>query len=264
MRARLFCVLLLLFATPVCAAEVKGLRDGGSGTVVEVIDGDTLRLDDKREVRLVGIQAPKLPLGRTNFPAWPLAEESKRALQQIALQRRLVLRHGGEAADRHGCVLAHLFIDGDDARWVQGEMLRRGLARVYTFPDNRALAPQLHAAEEAARTARRGIWADPFYRVRDAVKDVAELARATDTFQLVEGVVAATGGAQGRTYLNFGTNWREDFTVSIPDRNRAAFRTAGLAPESLAGRRIRVRGWLKQVNGPMIEATHPEQIEVLP
>ena len=33
--------------------------------------------------------------------------------------------------------------------------------------------------------------------------------------------------------------------------------------ESLAGLRIRVRGWIKSFNGPMIDATHPEQIEVL-
>ena len=29
------------------------------------------------------------------------------------------------------------------------------------------------------------------------------------------------------------------------------------------GRRIRVRGWLAWRNGPQIEATHPEQIEVV-
>lgn len=33
--------------------------------------------------------------------------------------------------------------------------------------------------------------------------------------------------------------------------------------KSYKGHILRVRGWLKSFNGPMIEATHPEQIEVL-
>jgi micrococcal nuclease len=32
---------------------------------------------------------------------------------------------------------------------------------------------------------------------------------------------------------------------------------------ALQGRQIRIRGWLKDWNGPMIEATHPQQIEFL-
>jgi endonuclease YncB( thermonuclease family) len=255
---------LCIFAAPALAADPDTLRDGGASVAVEIVDGDTLKLADGREVRLVGIQAPKLPLGRTNFPTWPLAAAARQALADIALDRRLAVRFGGAAGDRHGRVLAHLFVDGAASSWVQGAMLRRGMARVYTFPDNRALAAELYAAEREARAGRRGIWADPFYRVRDAVRDLADLARGVDTFQLVEGWVLSAGAAGGRAYLNFGQNWREDFTVSIADRHRAAFRDAGLAPDGLAGRQVRVRGWLKQVNGPMIEATHPEQIEVLP
>ena len=33
---------------------------------------------------------------------------------------------------------------------------------------------------------------------------------------------------------------------------------------TLEGKRIRVRGWLRSWNGPQIEASHPEQIELLP
>jgi hypothetical protein len=32
----------------------------------------------------------------------------------------------------------------------------------------------------------------------------------------------------------------------------------------LAGRRIRVRGWMERRGGPIVEATAPGQIEVLP
>jgi micrococcal nuclease len=243
------------------APAAGGLRDGKSGRAIEVIDGDTLRLDDGREVRLVGIQAPKLPLGRRNFPTWPLADEAKAALEQIALGRSLTPRFGGAEGDRHARTLAHLYVDG--ATWVQGEMLGRGLARVYTFADNRALAAELYAAERQARQARRGIWNHRFYRVRDALSDVKELAQSEGTFQLVEGTVTDTGETQQRSYLNFGPDRREDFTVAVPSAARAAFRAATLSLPDLKGRRIRVRGWLKRINGPMIEVNHPEPIEVL-
>ncbi|MFP6757227.1 MAG: hypothetical protein VCC99_03280 [Alphaproteobacteria bacterium] len=50
---------------------------GGTARVVEIIDGDTLVLDDGVVVRLVGLQAPKISLGRANFVDWPLGDESK-------------------------------------------------------------------------------------------------------------------------------------------------------------------------------------------
>ena len=69
---RFVIVFLLLFAAgPVWPAP---LTQDGSGRVASIVDGDTLILDDGREIRLVGIQAPKLPLGRRNFKTWPLAQ----------------------------------------------------------------------------------------------------------------------------------------------------------------------------------------------
>ena len=81
--------------------------------------------------------------------------------------------------------------------------------------------------------------------------------------QLVEGKVLKAARIKGRVYLNFGDDWKTDFTVTIGVPARRMFREAGTDPLSLEGKRIRVRGWLKRYNGPMIAATHPEQIEVV-
>ena len=102
------------------------LTKGSSAKVVEVIDGDTVVLDDGKEVRLVGIQAPKLPLNRPNFKEWPLAREAKDELEKLVLNQRVTLSYGGARIDRHGRTLAHLHTD--DGTWAQGEMLNRGLA----------------------------------------------------------------------------------------------------------------------------------------
>jgi hypothetical protein len=62
-------------------------------------------------------------------------------------------------------------------------------------------------------------------------------------------------------YVNFGRRWTEDFTVTILKRNERNFTAVGLEPKTLAGRQIRVRGWVEERGGPWIEATRPEQIE---
>ncbi|MFQ5467913.1 MAG: thermonuclease family protein [Kiloniellaceae bacterium] len=238
-------------------AVERALVAGGAARVREIVDGDTLVLDDERQVRLVGIQAPKLPLGRTGFRAWPLAEAAKSALSALTLGRTVRLAYGGARMDRHGRVLAHLF--GPDGVWVQGALLARGLARVYSFVDNRAAVAPMLARERAARGAGRGIWAASFYRVGKP----AAAARPVGTLQLVEGRVLDVAIVRGRAYLNFGSDWRSDFTVTLAPRTRRMFQAAGIDPTAYRGRRVRVRGWLKSFNGPMIEATHPEQIEVL-
>lgn len=246
---------MLAIPIPSAAALMSGLSPGGHARVVEVVDGDTVVLDDGREVRLVGTQAPKLPLGREGFVAWPLAEEAKRELEALVLNRRVELGFGGRRSDSHGRTLAHLHLA--DGTWVQGEMVRRGFARAYTFVDNRALAAELLAAEREARRARRGIWADPWYRI--LAPDEAE--DHMDSFQLVEGRVLDAAIARGTGYLNFGADRRADFTAVIPKDALALFQEEGLRPESYEGRRVRVRGWVQSLNGAMIEVTHPEQIE---
>jgi hypothetical protein len=62
-------------------------------------------------------------------------------------------------------------------------------------------------------------------------------------------------------YVNFGRRWMRDFTVTILRRQQRAFAAAGLEPKQLEGRRIRVRGWIEQRGGPIIQAETPEQIE---
>lgn len=255
-----FLALLVLIAgkcIPVQAVELPvGLAPGGSGRVVEVVDGDTVVLADGREVRLVGIQAPKLPLGGPNFPTWPLAPEAKAALQKLVLREEVTLGFGGRERDRHGRLLAHLF-RSTDGLWVQGELLARGLARVYTFPDNRALASELFARESKARAARRAIWAFDRYAVLPP--EAAE--RAFDQYALIEGTVLAVGRAHGSAYLNFGPDWKTDFTAVIRPQALRVFADEGIDIALYEGRRVRVRGWVESWNGPMIEVTHPEQIE---
>ncbi len=226
------------------------------GRVVEIVDGDSLVLEDERRVRLVGLQAPKLPLGRPNFEPWPLSDEAKAAIADLTLGEEVILAHGGRREDRHGRRLAHLFLE--DGTWVQEEMLRRGLARVYSFADNRALVDHLLRVEREARADRRGIWSDPFY----AVRTPAQLHDEIGTFQIVEGRVLNVNEVRGRVFIDLEEDWRDGFSLSLAPAVRRDFESGGIDVDSYEGKLVRVRGWVSSYNGPRMEPAHPEQIEV--
>lgn len=239
------------------------LSAGGTAEVVAVIDGDTVQLADGRQVRLIGIQAPKLPLGRPNFTPWPLADAAQASLRALAQSQAVTLWYGETRQDRHGRLLAHLARAADGV-WLQQALLRQGMARVYSFADNRALVPALLAAEAEARGQRRGIWREPFYQPRTPAMLEADVAAFVGSFQIVRGRVLDTGETRTRLYINFGGRWRTDFTVEVPAAVQRRFAgDSRLQPSRLAGAWVEVRGWIEQRNGPMIEISHPEQIVFL-
>ena len=266
MLRRLLVTTLLLAvpgAAPALSQTCEALTEGPSGRVVAISDGDTIELEGGLAVRLVGIQAPKLPLGREGFETWPLADEARARIESLVLGKVVTLHYGGETRDRHGRALAHVTVEADgEALWVQADMLRAGLARVYSFPDNRFCLDALYAAEAEGRAERAGIWRDPYYAIRDAA-DPEAIAAREGGYELVEGRVLNAEAVGSRVYLNFGRVWRTDFTVVIESHGLRIFEAAGVDPLALDNAVIRVRGWIEIGDGPRIEITHPEQIEVL-
>lgn len=119
-----------------------------TGKVVAVADGDTLTLLRDREqikVRLVEIDAPE--------KSQPHGNRSKQSLSELCFDKIAALADQGK--DKYGRTLARVTCDGIDANT---EQVRRGMAWVY-----RKYAPvdsPLYAAENKAKEARRGLWAD--------------------------------------------------------------------------------------------------------
>lgn len=244
--------------------RVPELIAGETGQLRSVLDGDTLYLENGLKVRLAAIQAPKLPLGRKGFKAWPLGEESKTALQKLTTGKTLQLYYSGERRDRYDRALAQTYTLGNDGTrdvWLQEEMVRLGMARVYTWPDTFQDSEKLYAAEIKARDAQRGIWVHDYYRIRGPEPNA--LAQDIDSYQIVQGIVTSTADVRGQIYLNFGADYKTDFTIAIAKRDRKRFEKDGLDPLSLEGATVRVRGWIELSNGPMVWLDHPERLEVL-
>jgi len=107
-----------------------------------------------------------------------------------------------------------------------------------------------------------GIWSHAAYQVRSANKPRA-LLRFRSTFQIIEGRVAKVARVKHRHFINFGSNWRTDFTIGFNSRMRKRLIAAGVELNNLKGRRIRIRGWIERRGGPFIFIHSPEQLEIL-
>ena len=253
-------LLLPVFLLPIAtgtgasAAPVK-LQPAGETRVVGVVNGATVLLGTGDTARLAGVDAPRLQPRDGRLPTH--AEASRQALAALVLDRPVSLFHAGRRTDRYGRLIVHLFVD---RRWVQGALVSAGHVRVRSYADNRPRIAELLKREALARKAGRGLWAHDRY----AVRTPETVRRDPGSWQIVEGRVKAVAALRSVTYLNFGADWRTDFTVRIDARARRLFRSAGIDLKALEGRTIRVRGWVRSRNGPLIAATHPEQVEILP
>ena len=166
-----------------------------------------------------------------------------------------------EAVDRYGRSEA-IVVPGSRPRALQHDLIARGLARVAGRAPSPACARELLAVEQAARAERLGLWGDPYYAIRRA-DEPGPIAAERGRFTLIEGEVVSVRSSGGTIYVNFGRRWSEDFTVTIAKRNERNFTGAGVVPEKLTGRRVRIRGVIEERGGPWIEAVRAEQIEVL-
>jgi endonuclease YncB( thermonuclease family) len=236
----------MLLVCNAAAQEHCQLTPIGTATVATVRDGRTLLLADGRELRLAGIEVP---------------DDSRATLQALVAGHPLRLERLGPAQDRYGRLVAYAFA-GDAKESVQQVMLEQGRARVAMHVGDKACADTLLSAENRARAARRGLWVDPNFAPLSA-ENLHGLAAVRGRFALVEGKVLSVRESGATIYVNFGRRWTRDFTVTILRRLRRVFAEAGIEPKTLAGRRIRVRGWIEQRGGPIIAAETPEQIELL-
>ncbi len=127
---------LALLALPSAAqgphAAPCTLQAGETRAVVRIIDAETVRLDDDREVRLIGALAPRSPDMRPDAAAWPPEQQAEAALRELVLGNSVELAYAQARRDRYGRLLAHLFLNRNGQRlWVQGELLSNGHARAY-------------------------------------------------------------------------------------------------------------------------------------
>jgi endonuclease YncB( thermonuclease family) len=142
---------------------------------------------------------------------------------------------------------------------LQEALVARGAVRVAPLSDDTDLIVRLLEFEKTARESRLGLWGLNAYRIFDA-------ARAEDAiggYNLIEGAVKRATKTRQRFYLNFGEDYKTDFTAGAVSRIYRRWTKVGFDLAELEGARVRIRGFVDEINGPSIDLKHPKQIELL-
>lgn len=126
---------------------------GVTGNVTEVIDGDTVGVTYnglRESVRLLGID--------TSETGEAFSAEATAALSRLVTGKTVRLEFDIVPRDQYDRLLAFVWVGSTTAN---AEMLRLGLATLYTVPPNVMYVEVLRAAQDEAQAARRGMWGAP-------------------------------------------------------------------------------------------------------
>lgn len=196
--------------------------------VERVVDGDTLRLKDGRNVRMVGLNTPET--GKKGRSSEPFAEAAKRRLQALVDESdgAVSLRIGQQGKDHYGRVLANVY--GRNGGNLEAQLLSEGLGYLVAVSPNVALVDCQQAAERTARQAGLGLWRN------SPVQSTAQIDKGG--FALVSGQVVdvqRNGGGiwielQGSLVLRIAPDLVSQFDAKQLSR--------------MKGQSIEARGWI--------------------
>lgn len=223
-------------------------------TIDHVGERGELTLGDGRIVRLAGLDLGVSPPGEHDWTSF---------LTRLTRDAAIRLGNTGEK-DRWGRIGAQVYVKPQEAgteAWLQGFLLEIGAARLLPEPEVKSCWVELRAEEDRGRLGKAGVWAEQGAILEPSAPEA--ILKKRGQLAMVEGKIIGLGESRAVFYLNFGRSWRNDFSVLILKRQAKLFDSAGLKPADLVRKRVRVRGIVDGLQGPRIEVSLPEQIEVL-
>lgn len=272
----------LVFISQIISVAIFGLTTGAAlarecpadhidetATLSRVIDGDTIRLEDGRSVRLIGINTPEL--AHHHQALEPMAKEARRALISLLEKNRpksdlntgsnikVGLRYGVVRKDRYGRTLAHVFTE--NGKSIEAALLSSGMGAHIVIPPNDWHTGCYQAAEREARQTKKGVWRSIYRPI-----PVATLPHNTRGFRVISGRVLRVGESRRSFWLDFSRRVdkrpREGVAVRISRKDMHYFKQ--WQPRDLKNRRIIVQGWLYPYKKQLVmQLRHPSDVEIV-
>jgi micrococcal nuclease len=247
-----FLLIIFFFLSACNSADYSQIK------VKKVIDGDTIILSTGEHLRYIGIDTPESRIKKGIqfiYDPQPFAREATQFNKNLVEAKNVRIEFDIDKKDRYGRLLGYCFVDG---KFVNKELLEKGYAVLYTYPPNVKYVEVLAKAQKKARQNNRGMWG-----VYQAISH-QEAHRFINQIRTIKGKVINTYQSDKCTYLNFGLNYKTDFTVVIFNNTLDYFQKKGINPADFyRGKTVEVSGRIREYNGPEIIVNSPEEIRVI-
>ena len=135
--------------------------------VTRAVDGDTLVLENKERVRLIGIDTPEMhesdklerDARRSGQDTETIKQLGRRAYEftkKLVEGKRVRLEFDAERFDKYNRLLAYVYLE--DGTFVNAEIVRQGYASLLTIPPDVKYAELFQKLYKEAREKKRGLW----------------------------------------------------------------------------------------------------------
>ena len=129
---------------------------GEKASVVEVVDGDTIKVNlggGFYTVRYIGVDTPETKHPTVGVECY--GREASAANQQLVGGKTVLLEKDVSETDRYGRLLRYVWLEGE---LVNERLVRQGYAVSSTYPPDVKYQERFLAAQREAREADRGLW----------------------------------------------------------------------------------------------------------
>jgi micrococcal nuclease len=243
-------VFLVVFCS--CSQDYSQVR------VLEAIDGDTIKLSNGKLLRYIGLDTPEVRLKKGAefiYSPQPFALEAKEYNRKLVEGKLVRIEFDLEKQDQYGRLLGYCFVDDV---MINAKLIEEGYAVIYTRPPNVKYAELFISLQSQARQQNKGLWGS--YKVIDQ----AQAGSYINQIRTVRGKVLNAFKSAKCIFLNFGSNYKTDFTVVIFNNSLKSFYDKGIDPLTFyKDKVVEVSGRIKEYNGPEIIVNSPFEIEVV-
>ena len=246
---------LAFFTSPLYADNCAVSQFHETVQVAHVYDGDTIKLNDGRKLRLIGINTPER--GRDGNKDEPYYQAAKNQLQQIIAKNKNQIKivFGESKHDRYKRFLTHIFtIDNEN---ITTTLIKNGMGFAIAIPPNVQLLDCYQNAEREAQKQKRGIWGHAYSHAID----VASLKKSVRGFHRVGGTVDRIGESRSSFWLNLNSKSGAKFALRILKKDLPYF--AKYHPKDLINRQLIARGWIYEIKGEQrMTIHHPASLKI--
>lgn len=126
--------------------------------VLEVIDGDTIKVEGNVTVRLLGIDTPETKDPRK--PVQCFGKEASNETKRLVGGKVVILEKDVSETDKYGRLLRYVFlpIRSEKLLFLNDYLIREGFARVLTYPPDVKYTEQFLQGQQEAKENNRGLW----------------------------------------------------------------------------------------------------------